>query len=273
MTPEPPRHEPSIDNLSPTERFSGRVAEYVSYRPTYPDGILNVLAEEADLSEHSGVADIGSGTGISAELLLRSGCTVYAVEPNHAMRAAAESLLGANERFHSVPGTAEATNLASSTFDLVVAAQAFHWFDIPSARREFARILKPAGLAALLWNIRLTDATPFLSAYDALLREYAIGYRDVMSLTLSTERLRQLYRSAYRTFEFSNEQSFDLLSLKGRLLSSSYTPTPEHPRHQPMLRELREIFNEHQREGHVRVLYKTQLHLGRVGVGSGTLGD
>ena len=125
-----------------TTRFSGRVDDYVKTRPSYPHGVLAVLREECDLGPTSVVADLGSGTGLFTRLLLASGATVRAVEPNDEMLAAAEALLGTTPGFHSVAGRAEATALADASVDLVTAAQAFHWFDVPRARVEIARILR-----------------------------------------------------------------------------------------------------------------------------------
>jgi precorrin-6B methylase 2 len=86
----------------PTARFSNRVDDYVRYRPSYPAGVLEILRAEAGLTPATIIADVGAGTGISAELFLRNGNTVYAVEPNDAMRLAAERLLHGYPNFHSV---------------------------------------------------------------------------------------------------------------------------------------------------------------------------
>src|SRR4051794_35122333 len=110
-------------------RFSDRVENYVKYRPTYPTAVLGYLRDEAGLTVQSVVADVGSGTGISSELFLRAGCTVYGVEPNADMRAAADGLLAQYPAFRSVDGSAEATTLPAGSADLVIAGQAFHWFD------------------------------------------------------------------------------------------------------------------------------------------------
>src|SRR6266545_2879023 len=75
----------------PTGRFSDRVANYIAYRPGYPDALVDALRRDVGLSATSTVADIGSGTGISTALLLGIGCDVYAVEPNAEMRHAAET--------------------------------------------------------------------------------------------------------------------------------------------------------------------------------------
>src|ERR1700748_374421 len=120
-----------------TTRFSDRVEDYVRYRPHYPAVILSWLHEKYSVGPSWVVADIGSGTGISSELFLTHGYTVYAVEPNVDMRAKAEELLKDPGKFISVNGTAEATGLASESIDLIIAGQAFHWFDPAKTRTEF----------------------------------------------------------------------------------------------------------------------------------------
>src|SRR5215211_3769159 len=113
----------------PTTRFSHRVADYVRTRPGYPTAVLDLLRTETGLTPAAVVADIGSGTGLSAEMFLKNGNAVIGVEPNADMRAAAESLLAGYPNFCSVTGTAENTALPDASVDLVVAGQAFHWFD------------------------------------------------------------------------------------------------------------------------------------------------
>src|SRR4051812_43629153 len=174
----------SPDPGNPTERFTDRVEDYVRHRPGYPDAVLTLLAREAGLTPAAVVADVGAGTGISSELFLRFGCTVHAVEPNAAMRQAAEAWLAGRAHYHSHAGTAEATGLPDRSVDYVVAGQAAHWFDLPAAAREFARILRDPGWVVLLWNTRKTDATPFLRAYEALLHRYGTDYRQVVHTNL-----------------------------------------------------------------------------------------
>ena len=111
-----------------TTRFSVRVPYYHQFRPRYPASMLDVL-ETYGLTPESVVADIGAGTGISSELFLSYGCTVYAIEPNVEMRAASERYYGEQPNFHAIGGGAEATTLAERSIDWVVAGQAFHWFD------------------------------------------------------------------------------------------------------------------------------------------------
>ncbi len=247
-----------------TTRFSGRVESYVRYRPGYPEGVLPILRDAAGLAPGSVIADVGSGTGISAELFLRAGHTVIGVEPNAEMRAAAEELLRGWPRFRSVAGSAEATTLADASVDHVVAGQAFHWFDAERARAELARILRPGGRVVLLWNTRHLHTTPFLRAYEALLQQFGTDYGQVRHDAIAPAVLADFFAGPYERRTLPNEQRFGLEGLRGRLLSTSYAPPAGDPRHLPMLSELERIFAEHARGGQVRVEYDTEIYIGRV---------
>jgi SAM-dependent methyltransferase len=252
----------------PTRRFSDRVDDYIRYRPGYPAAVIDVLARETNLNPESEIADVGSGTGISTELFLRNGNTVFGVEPNAEMREAAERLLAAYPRFHSVPARAEATTLCDASVDYVTAGQAFHWFDPQLARAEFARILRRGGWAVLLWNSRRIDSTPFLREYEAMLERYGTDYRQVRQQNVDVERLRALFNGelghAFQLRTLYNQQRLDFEGLRGRLLSSSYTPTASHPGYLPMLRELKRIFDEHARGDSVAIEYDTEIYFGHL---------
>src|ERR1017187_3540780 len=250
---------------NPTLRCSGRVENYVKYRPGYPTGVVDTLAKECGLKPNSVVADIGSGTGILSELFLKNGSRVFGVEPNREMREAGEQLLGKYPDFTSVNGTAEATTLTDHSVDFVTAGQAFHWFDRERAKKEFARILKPNGWVALIWNERLTDTAPFLRAYEDLLQHYCTDYAAVDHRNIDTDAITAFFAPQPFTLrKFENRQIFDFDGLKGRLLSSSYTPEPDHPRYQPMLDALHGLFDKHQISGKVSFDYVTLLYFGRL---------
>jgi SAM-dependent methyltransferase len=249
----------------PTRRFSGRVENYVRYRPGYPRAIIALLQEQCGLTPEAVIADVGSGTGILSELFLKHGNRVYGVEPNGPMRAAAEGLLKNYPGFVSVPARAEATTLEDGSVDLIVVGQAFHWFDIPRARVEFARILKPGGWVVLVWNTRRTTSTPFMAAYERLVNTYAPEYREVTHRRIDEATIGAFYApGTYRKATFDNRQSFDFEGLKGRLLSSSYTPQEGHPAYGPMLDELRAIFDEYQQHGRIEFEYDTEVYYGRL---------
>ena len=251
--------------LNPTQRFSSRVENYVKYRPAYPAAVLDLLAAECGLSPASVIADVGSGTGILSHLLLERGSRVIGVEPNREMREAGERLLAVYPRFASVAAQAEATTLPEHSVDFVTAGQAFHWFDAPRARTEFERILKPGGWAVLVWNARRTASTAFLRAYEALLLTFGTDYTTVDHANVGEGDIRAFFGpGGYRHASFDNQQVFDFEGLKGRLLSSSYTPDPGDPRHAPMLAELRHIFDAHQVDGKVVFEYDTDVSYGHL---------
>ena len=249
----------------PTQRFSDRAADYERYRPSYPGALIEHLRDRGALAQSSRVADIGSGTGISAALFVDAGCDVYAIEPNAAMRAAAERWLGECANFHSVGGRAEATTLGDASIDLAAAGTAFHWFEAGAARVEFARILRPAGCAALFWNVRGVD-TDFMRGYDELLRAYCDGYGGSIRRERTNESTLKAFfgSSAFERAAFANAQDLDFDGLRGRMLSSSFVPLPGHPQHAPLLDALRVLFDAHARNGHVTMHYDTRLYLGRI---------
>lgn len=247
-----------------TERFSSRVRDYVTYRPGYPPAILPLLQQQIGWQPGWQVADIGSGTGLSSQLFLEHGNEVFAVEPNSEMRAAAEALLRNRAGFHSIPGRAEATTLPSSGVDLVVVAQAFHWFDVAAARAEFRRILRPDGWVVLLWNTRRTEASAFMRGYETLVERFGTDYQQVRHDRMPPGRLEHFFGAAFDRATLQHEQVFDLTGLLGRLRSSSYVPAADHPDYAAMLTEMQDLFARHQQDGLVRFEYELEVYTGRL---------
>lgn len=252
----------------PVKRFSNRADNYARYRPSYPPGVIDILKSNCGLKETSIIADIGSGTGILSELFLKNGNQVFGVEPNAAMRLAAERLLGKFENFVSVEATAEATTLKPASVDFVTAAQAFHWFDREQAKREFARILKPGGQVVLIWNERRLKSTPFLREYENLLLRYGTDYQDVRHERVEGEIAQFFAPETFQLKNFQNAQHFDFEGLKGRVLSASYTPEPGHANFKPMLAQLEVMFNSHQHNGIVSFEYETRVYYGHLNASS-----
>jgi ubiquinone/menaquinone biosynthesis C-methylase UbiE len=247
------------------ERFSSRVADYVRYRPGYPPAILDALRDECGLAPGSIIADVGSGTGLLARLFLENGNVVYGVEPNAEMRSAGEDYLRSYPKFHSVAASAEATALPDSSIDFVVVGQAFHWFDPQTTRKEFARILRSQGRVAVVWNERRMETSAFLRAYEQLLRKFSTDYAHVSAKYPEDQRMADFFAPGeFHQRAFPNEQLFDFEGVRGRLLSSSYSPPQDHPNHAPMLAELRRVFDVHNQHGRVRIEYITHLYYGRL---------
>lgn len=246
--------------MQSVERFSDRVANYVKYRPSYPAEMLQFFRDELGLTTISVLADIGSGTGLSSRPFLDNGNVVYGVEPNTAMREAAETFLRTFENFKSIEGTSGATNLPDSLVDFVIAAQAFHWFEPEPTRKEFKRILKPDGNICLIWNERQLNTTSFLVDYEKLLLKFANDYQKVRHENIDAAKLASFFLQEVHHKSFANQQILDFHGLKGRVLSSSYMPNEGDPKFEPMIKELKELFAKYEQGGKIAILYDTNVY-------------
>src|SRR5207253_7865349 len=159
---------------------------------------------------------------------------------------------------------AEAKTLPAKSADLIIAGQAFHWFNHEAARVEFARILKPGGWVMLVWNGYRVDSSPLMAAYQDLVVKYGTDYEAVRR-EIATREIESFYApGSCKCERFEFQQSFDYEGLKGRLLSASYAPEPGHPNYEPMLRQLRDVFAANQKDGKVVFYYETELYYGQL---------
>ena len=252
--------------MDTVQRFSERVEDYVRYRPGYPREIVETLRRDCGLTAEAAVADIGCGPGNLAVVFLENGNTVFGVEPNAGMRAACRKTLERFPRFHQFEGCAEATGLDSASVDFVVAGQAFHWFEPEAARAEFRRILKPDGWVALAWNERVYGLSAFHDDYEALLVRNGVDYSKIRAMRNDEDAIIAFFQGGeVRRATFTHAQTFDFEGLKGRLMSSSYAPLPGHPSHEPMIGELRAMFDRHRKGGYVQFPYETTVWYSRFG--------
>lgn len=246
-------------------RFTCCVANYVRYRPGYPQAVAGMLEDRCGLTKGARVADLGSGTGLLSRLFLDAGCEVFGVEPNDAMQAAAEEEHGHRPGFFSLSGSAETTPLGPGSVDFVVAGQAFHWFEPLAAAKEARRILRPGGWAVLIWNSRPAGGPPFDVDYQRLLQRFSIDGRTGGGGHDDPERIASFFSpDGFELWQCDNAQKLDFQALQGRLLSSTYVPPPGHSDHDAMLSALRRLFAEWQRDGLVRIEYDTRVYFGRL---------
>ena len=181
------------------------------------------------------------------------------------MREAGEEYLAAYPRFISLDGSAEATTLGDASVSFVTAGQAFHWFEPASARREFARILRPNGWVAVVWNDRSTAGDGFAQAYEDLLQRFGTDYSRVKNSYPQFEDMRSFFgHDKFLTRELPNFQIFDREGLHGRLRSSSYAPAEGHQNFAPMIAELDKLFDAHEQAGQVRMEFSTWIYLGQL---------
>jgi SAM-dependent methyltransferase len=248
----------------PTRRFSTRVDNYVKYRSGYPREIIELLSAECGLTPAAVVADVGSGTGILAELLLQLGNRVYGVEPNREMREAAEHLLKDNAAFASIDGKAEATTLGTHSVDIITAGQAFHWFDQDPAREEFTRILRPDGWTVLIWNERRLASNDFHRDLEDLLLQFGTDYEQVRHECVYDDIAAFFGPNSVKLATFDNFQQLDLEGLKGRICSASYAPEPGHRNFEPLRENLLALFRTHEKSGTVTIEYDTKVYYGQL---------
>ncbi|MEM7065537.1 MAG: methyltransferase domain-containing protein [Cyanobacteria bacterium P01_B01_bin.77] len=249
-----------MTSLQPTQRFSDRVADYVKYRPDYPVSLLEHLIEHYGLQPQHVVSDIGMGTGLLTQLLLKHCHQVYGVEPNANMRAAAEAYLQTYPNFESINGQAEATTLETASMDWIFAGQAFHWFDRQATQYEFSRILNPGGRIALAWNSRLMS-DPFQQAYEQFLRTYAPDYAVVIQHRPTAAELAEFFAPATMEMAtFDHHQTFDFEGLQGRLLSCSYAPKETAANYGVMMAALRSLFDQYSHDEQLCFRYTTHLY-------------
>jgi SAM-dependent methyltransferase len=240
-------------DLNPTGRFSDRTDDYVKYRPSYPTQAIDAILQGLD---DGAAADVGAGTGISARLLGDRGFSVIAIEPNEAMRKAAAP----HPRVVWRDGTAENTGLERASLDLVLSAQAFHWFRAEPALAEFARILRKAGRLALMWNRRRHD-DPFTAGYRAAILEVA-GDSAVERMDFEPALVeRSGAFSAVRTVSVPFDQTLDGDGLIGRAMSASYVPKsgPGAAKVTDLLRALHARYAGP--DGRVSLRYTTEVYL------------
>lgn len=256
-TDKPPAEAGPLHEMNPTGRFADRAKDYVKYRPTYPTAAIDAVLEGLDDPTRLTVADIGAGTGISSRLLADRGVRVIAVEPNGPMRESAEP----HPRVEFRDGSAEKTGLPDRSVDLVVAAQAFHWFKAEEALAEFARILKPGGRLVIMWNAR-DNADPFTSGYIQAIRavggEHPAEMREFHpGITTAGGQFSDL-----RLFETPHEQRLDFDGLVGRATSASYVPK-DGERLAELKRLFRALFDTYKDSaGMVSLKYTTRVYRG-----------
>ncbi|HRJ43811.1 MAG TPA: hypothetical protein PL105_18130 [Caldilineaceae bacterium] len=109
---------------------------------------------------------------------------------------------------------------------------------------------------------RHTTGSPFLQAYEDLLRVHGTDYARVNHRNITPEQLHRYFGRPFVHLRLANEQRFDLDGLRGRLLSSSYVPPAGDPRSTEMLERLRAVFDRHQQGGFVIMSYSTEVYVG-----------
>jgi len=254
------------------ERFTATVADYVKYRPGYPDELFSFLQSVTTASSslrstervQIEVVELGAGTGIFTRQLAAKAFVkrICAVEPNDSMRQAA-----VNEHFSSgdvnvsyVQGTAERTGLPSASADIVLGAQCFHWFDLSKALPEIERIGRPGAWCFAIWNDRVEEG--FNRSLERILLEFSKPYATLRRPDGTIQDLKHRIPSGTEV-AFDYKQDLPLESLIGRMASTSYV-THGVDDMKSFNAALTEAFHRHQRAGVIEMLYQTRVFYWRL---------
>jgi len=165
--------------------FNEVAALYDEVRPGYPPAIIDAAIERGALPPGGSILEIGCGTGQITLPFATRGYTILALEPGDALAALAVRNCRVYPRVTVLQSSFEAWAAREQVFDMVLSAQAFHWIAPDAGCGKAALALKPGGAIALIWNLDVSEATPFWQAtqpfYDAYFRPPE-GDTTVMSL-------------------------------------------------------------------------------------------
>ena len=248
----------NLYQMNPQERFSDRAENYAKYRPNYPSKAIDCILEGLGESSQLIAADIGAGTGISARLLADRGVKVIAIEPNVAMKQAAIS----HPLVEFKNGNAENTKLEDNSVDLVTCFQSFHWFNPKFTLTEFARILKPRGKIALIWNDRdINGEDEFTRQHGNIITQASSNSPIHSRLDKNSFEVMNTLFTHLARYSFPYQQAMTKEQLIGLALSASYIPKRGEV-HQQLVNNLTNLHQKYSDgSGLVYLQYKTSVFL------------
>ncbi|GAA5062075.1 class I SAM-dependent methyltransferase [Streptomyces sp. SID10815] len=214
--------------------FGSNAAGYAEHRPDYPREAIEWALEPVAGRSGLTVVDLGAGTGQLTKGLRAAGITVIAVEPDARMR---DELVRNHDGVEAHLGSAEHIPLPDASVDAVLAGNAFHWFDQERAFPEIARVLRPGGVVAALWN----DDDTRVDWIAGLVRIFGWD-----STTSPTDRLRQhpLFTELAHT-DFRHGQRCTTDSMVARMATLSPVLALPQERRDDLLDRIRRHLNEH----------------------------
>lgn len=231
---------------SRSRRFDAVAESYARGRPPYPDRATRWLTD----GMRSRVLELGAGTGQMTAALAAWGHEVVATDPSGPMLAQLPADLGVDV----VRTPAEQLPFTASSFDVVVVAQAFHWFDAERALPEIARVLRPDGLLSVVWN-RLDESIPWVRRLMGLIRPDGPGPRDGDTRPYLSSELFADHRSAV----FAHWQEVDLSALQALVASRSYVAERTPDDRARLAGQVADLYTEHVRgTGGLRLRYRTE---------------
>jgi SAM-dependent methyltransferase len=235
------------ESRGPAQSFALVADAYERGRPGYPEEAVRWLVGDTPLD----VVDLGAGTGKLTRVLVSLGHRVTAIEPLPEML---ELLPAAAPGAFAILGSAEVIPLPDASADVVTAAQAFHWFDLPVALPEIARVLRPNGRLALIWNKR-DNHEPWVAKLSETIGSETLDRGDVEEPIEASVLFGTVEKA---TFEWA--QRLDRETLRDLVLSRSYCAIKPSGERERVLAEVERLFDEHARGGQLELPYVTECY-------------
>ncbi len=152
----------------------GEVAErYDRARPGYPRQLVGDVASVLGLAPRARILEVGSGTGKATRLWADAGYDVTCVEPSEEMAAVARRNFAGRDNVRIETAGFEDWPAPPESFDLVTAAQAWHWIDPEVGPAKAHDALRPGGGIAVFWNWEAEEPHALRAAFDAAYEQYA----------------------------------------------------------------------------------------------------
>lgn len=235
--------------------FGRNATDYERARPGYPMDAVNFLIDRLDIRPKRAIVDVGAGTGKLTRLLMPSGATIVAVEPVSAMR---EELLRVLPRAIVHDATADRLPFEDGSIDAITCAQAFHWFATVDVLEEFARVLRPGHVLALVWNVR-DNTVPWVRQFTELLQPYEGNRPDHNRGDWHIPFETDVPFSALETTSFSYEQYMTPDLLVARAASMSFVGALDEATRASVLGCVYRLGNE--QGSSFTIPYRTDIHL------------
>ena len=246
--------------MDSTHVFSTKAEKYARYRWSYAPEAIQTIFDVTGITDASVVADIGAGTGILTREFIGRVKHIFAVEPNPEMRAIAAREFAQYPSCQVVDGRSEATTLADNSIDLITAAQAIHWFAPQAAKKEFHRILKPAGWLAICRNYGTNHELG-----EALQDVFPVE-TDTETLMIGKSQPRSFYfgDGEYRRQEYPFKTQVSWEEFFGGLSTASFAPDEDNLLYAEFENGARKVFDRFSSDGLILQHGVTELYLGPI---------
>lgn len=244
-----------VSMADPALCFGSVIDAYHRARPGYPLEAVHWLTGDGPLS----VLELGSGTGKLTEQLVALGHDVHATDPDPVMLDKLAQTVHVSRISQT---SAEEIPAADASYDVVVAGQAFHWFDRDQAMPEIARVLKDGGHLALVWNTR-DERVPRVKQLNSLLLSER-HHHDELDPADVVESSPCFGPVEYRSFE--HRHRIDRALIQDLVLSRSYVATLSEDARQARIRDVLGWYDAHCGGNGMRLPYVAECYRAAVSV-------